>query len=288
MKVLVFTTLYPNNIWPNHGVFIKERMSRFAKLDGCEVRVIAPVPYFPPIKLNWRWGFSQVVHREVRNGIVVYHPRYLVIPKLGMPLYGWMMFLSVLRTVREVKREFAFDLIDAHYVYPDGFAAVLLGAVFKKPVVVSARGSDINLLRTFPVIRRLLQYVLRKADRVVAVSKALNDAIVQLGIPEAKISAISNGVDAAKFYPVVKEQARRELGLPNRKTVLSVGNLTDNKGFDLVIKAVRVLSDRFHEPDVQLAIVGEGPRRGHLEKLISLLKLESRVHMVGRVDHERL
>ena len=75
MKVLVFTSLYPNNVWPNHGVFIKERMSQFAKLEGCEVKVIAPVPYFPALKLNWRWRFSQVVRLEVRDGIEVHHPR---------------------------------------------------------------------------------------------------------------------------------------------------------------------------------------------------------------------
>jgi glycosyltransferase involved in cell wall biosynthesis len=288
MKVLVFTTLYPNNIWPNHGVFIKERMSRFARLDGCEVKVIAPVPYFPPIRLNWRWKFSQVASRELSHDIAVYHPRYFMTPKIGMALYGWMMFLSVLPTVKKVKKNFEFDLIDAHYVYPDGFAAVLLGSLFSKPVVVSARGSDINLLRTFPLIRKLLQYVLRKAARVVAVSNALKEAMVQLGIPEAKISAIPNGVDAKKFYPLPKQQARRELGLPDRKTVLSVGNLTDNKGFDLVIKSFRVLADKFHEKDIQLAIVGDGPYRSHLEKLISSLRLDDRVRMVGAVSHDKL
>ena len=288
MKVLVFTSLYPNNVWPNHGVFIKERMSQFAKLDGCEVKVVAPVPYFPAIKLNWRWRFSQVARRELRNGIEVYHPRYFLTPKIGMALYGWMMFLSVLPAVRRIQKDFDFDLIDAHYVYPDGFAAVLFGWIFKKPVVVSARGSDINLFKTFPLIRKLLQYVLRKAARVVAVSKALKEAMVQLGIPEEKISGIPNGVDPEKFYPVPKEQARRELGLPNRRTVLSVGNLTDNKGFDLVIKSFRVLVDRFHENDVQLAIVGDGPYRSHLEKMISSLRLDGQVRMVGPVSHDKL
>ena len=288
MKILVFTSLYPNNVWPNHGVFIKERIRQFAKLEGYEVKVIAPVPYFPAIKLNWRWRFSQVARRERRNGIEVHHPRYFLTPKIGMALYGWMMFLSVLPAVRRIQKDFDFDLIDAHYVYPDGFAAVLFGRVFKKPVVVSARGSDINLFKTFPLIRKLLRYVLRRAARVIAVSKALKEAMVQLGIPEEKISGIPNGVDAEQFYPVPKEQARRELGLPNRRTVLSVGNLTDNKGFDLVIKSFRVLVDRFREKDLQLAIVGDGPCRSQLEKMILSLRLEGQVRMVGAVSHDKL
>ena len=134
-----------------------------------------------------------------------------------MVLYGWMMFLSVLPGVKKIQKEFNFDIIDAHYVYPDGFAAVLLGKYFKKPVVVSARGSDVNFYRTFPLICRLLRYVLTKADRVVAVSEALQESMVQLGIPEQKISYIPNGVDTHKFYPSPKEQARRELGIAERQ-----------------------------------------------------------------------
>src|SRR5262245_51955592 len=135
MKVLVFTTLYPNNIWPNHGVFIKERMTKFANLDGSEVKIIAPVPYFPNLNVNWRWAFSQVAHRELRDGIEVYHPRYFITPKVGMTLYGWMMFLSVFPLVKTVQNDFDFDVIDAHFVYPDGFAAIQLGRYFNKPVV---------------------------------------------------------------------------------------------------------------------------------------------------------
>src|SRR5262245_4414123 len=141
MKVLTFTSLYPNNIWPTHGVFIKERMTYFSALKECEVKVVAPVPYFPALRINHRWRFSQVCRQEIRDELEVFHPRYLITPKIGMSLYGWLMFFSVLSTVKKVQRNFAFDLIDAHYVYPDGFAAVLLGRLLRKPIVVSARGS---------------------------------------------------------------------------------------------------------------------------------------------------
>ena len=77
-----------------------------------------------------------------------------------MVLYGWMMFVSVLASVKKVRKNFDFDLIDAHFVYPDGFAAIQLGRIFKKPVVVSARGSDVNLYKTLAGISKLLQYVL--------------------------------------------------------------------------------------------------------------------------------
>ena len=109
MKVLVFTSLYPNNMWPNHGVFIKERMTHFSRLDGCEVKVVAPVPYFPPIKISSRWKYSQIKHYEVRDGLDVYHPRYFMTPKIGMSTYGWLMYESVLATVRDIQKKFDFN-----------------------------------------------------------------------------------------------------------------------------------------------------------------------------------
>ena len=288
MKILVFTTLYPNNIWANHGVFIKERMTQFAKYKGGEIRVIAPVPYFPAININWRWQFSQVAHREMRDGFEVYHPRFFLTPKFGMTLYGWLMFFSVLPFLRKIRRVFDFDLIDAHYVYPDGFAAVQLGRYFNKPVVVSARGSDVNLYRTLPLIRKLLQNVLRKADGVIAVSKALKQAMIELGVPETKISSIPNGVDCQKFYPLAKNEARRQLGLQCSRLLLSVGNLTLNKGFDLLIRSLPMIASRIDEVGIHLAIVGNGPLHNELAAEISRLKLQGQVQLVGAVAHNKL
>ena len=289
MKVLVFTTLYPNNIWPNHGIFVKERMSHFARLGGCKVMVIAPVPYFPRFRIGWRWVYSQIAQKEMIDRVEVYHPRYFMIPKIGMALHGLLMFLSVLSIVKKVKKEFDFDLIDAHYVYPDGFAAVLLGRVFRKPVVVSARGSDINLFTRFPLIRRLIRYTLLKADRVISVCQALKKKMIHLGIPRNKISVIPNGVDQDKFFPFPKEEARRRLGLPvDRNVILSVGNLTSNKGFHLLIRALKVLHTKFHEKNLHLVIVGEGKFQSELERLIASLNLENHVRLAGAVSHKEL
>jgi glycosyltransferase involved in cell wall biosynthesis len=260
----------------------------FAKLDGCEVKVVAPVPYFPAVKIGWRWKFSQVARSEVINGIEVYHPRFFMIPKFGMALYGWMMFLSVLPAVKKIKSNFDFNLIDAHYVYPDGFAAVLLGKYFKKPVVVSARGSDINLYSGFPIIRWMLRYTLAEAKTVVAVSEALKEAITTLRIPTAKVFVVPNGVDTNKFYPLSKESARKSLGLPKKRIILSAGNLTENKGFDLLIRAFRRVSNGSTGQDLFLVIVGEGIMQPMLERLIASLDLKSKVRLVGPVPHDKM
>src|SRR4030095_16386921 len=208
MKALVFTTAYPNNVWPNANVHVRQRVAHVAALEECRVKVVAPVPYFPPLKLSQKWLFSQVARQEIIDGLEVYHPQYLMTPKVGMALYGLQMFLGALSTVRRVKRDFDFDLISAHTVYPEGLAGVLLGAYFHTPVVVSARGSDINLLRTFPVMRRLLRCTLNKADRVIAVSDALKRAMIGLGILDSKISVISNGGEPKKIPSFAQKESK--------------------------------------------------------------------------------
>lgn len=288
IKVLVFTSLYPNHLNPQLGVFIKERMTRYAKSSGNIVRVVAPVPYFPPLKWSRRYQFSQIHHYEMIEGIDVYHPRYAMTPKVGMMWYGLLMFLSVLPRVSKIHRELGFDVIDAHFVYPDGFAAMLLGHWFKKPVVVSARGSDINQYKDFRVIREILKRTLLGADRVIAVSQALKDNMVRLGIPQERVSVIPNGVDPGKFAPMPKQEARDALHLSGHRLILSVGNLTENKGMDLLIKALHILVYQRHRSDLHLAIVGDGPCRHVLADLVVSLNLLDHVTLVGSIPHHEL
>jgi glycosyltransferase involved in cell wall biosynthesis len=265
-------------------------MTCFAKLHDCEIKVVAPVPYFPSwFKRNWRWKFSQVARQETRDGIEVYHPRYVMPPKLGMSCYGILMFLSVVWTVAKVRRHFDFDLIDAHYVFPDGFAAVLLGMVLRKKVVISARGSDINQYAGFPILRPLLRYTLGRAEKVIAVSEALRKGMIALGVPADKIVVIPNGVDGHKFYRVPKNEARAQVGLPADKTIiLSVGHLTPGKGFDLLIDAFSLIANATSGVGLHLVIVGDGPSKEALLSLARSSEPRESVQFAGAIPHEQL
>jgi teichuronic acid biosynthesis glycosyltransferase TuaC len=287
VNVLTFTSLFPNNVWPQHGVFVKERITRLARLEGHEVKVVAPVPYCPPLAFGRRRLFSRVERAEVIEGLEVQHPRYFMVPKATMTSYGMTMALSALPTLRRLQRRFDFDVIDAHFVYPDGMAAVLLGRLLGKPVVVTARGSDVNTYSEMPLIRRLLRFTLRRADAVIAVSRALKAAIVRLGVAENAVRVIPNGVDATKFHPIDRAEARRGLGLPDGRIVLSVGGLVDVKGFDVLIRSFKRLGGRDNRGAL-LVIVGDGPRRQSLEALAAESGLRERVRFAGAVGHEDL
>ena len=111
--------------------------------------VLAPVPWFP--SRSQRFGDWAVNARapaaEIRHGIAIQHPRYPVIPKLGMSVAPWLLYRAMVPHVERLLAEgHRFDAIDAHYVYPDGVAATWLGRRFGLPVVMTARGTDVNLI----------------------------------------------------------------------------------------------------------------------------------------------
>ncbi|MHB8762744.1 MAG: glycosyltransferase family 4 protein [Deferrisomatales bacterium] len=290
MKVLVFTSLYPNSRMPNFGIFIRQRMTHFAQLEGCSIRVVAPVPYFP--RLPWATSYARYseVPRQERDGeTVVHHPRYFMLPKVSMVVQWLSMFLGAYPTVRAIQREYDFDLIDGHYIYPDGLAAILLGKVFRKPVVLSARGSDINQFADFPLIRPMIRFALRRADQLISVCGALRDRMVELGADPRKTHVIPNGVDLERFEPMDRSEARRILGVdPKQRFFLSVGGLIPRKGFDLLIRAFREVQQRDGIEDACLYIVGEGPARGELQSLIDAEGVGRHVFLVGEQANDRL
>ena len=123
----------------------------------------------------------RTAHRELRHGLQVYHPRYLVIPKLGMSVSPWLLYRATLPMIRRLcAMNGRPDAIDAHYVYPDGVAATWLGRRLGLPVVITARGTDVNLIPRYTVPRRLIQAAIRDAAALIAVSGALKQALVEL------------------------------------------------------------------------------------------------------------
>jgi len=286
LRLLIYTTLFPNSVQPLQGNFVLERMRHL--LPFVDMSVVAPIPYFPKLNVNERWfNFASVPYNEHFAGFEVAHPRYVVFPKFGMAAHGLSMFAGSLRQVCTRLRATNFDLIDAHYVYPDGLAATLLGAALDKPVVVSARGTDINVFPQLRTIRPLVRHVLAQADAVIAVSQSLKNVMLKLGCPSPKITVLENGVDPLKFRPGPLLAARQVLGLPaDRPIVLSVGRLVELKGFHILVEAVTRL--RLHRPNLLLVIVGDGPYRSMIEKQISTMGVADNVKLVGSQPHDQL
>ncbi|MGH6968143.1 MAG: glycosyltransferase family 4 protein, partial [Stellaceae bacterium] len=158
IRILTFTTLYPNAAQPNHGIFVENRLRHLVASGRVASRVLAPVPWFP--FTHPAFGayarYAQVPAAETRHDLAVVHPRYLIVPKFGMSLTPALLFAAALPAARRLAAAQDFDLIDAHYAYPDGVAAVMLGRALGKPVAITARGTDVNLIPRHVLPRRMI------------------------------------------------------------------------------------------------------------------------------------
>jgi teichuronic acid biosynthesis glycosyltransferase TuaC len=284
LRLLTFSTLFPNAERPNHGVFVENRLRHLVASGAATSTVVAPVPWFPTTA-PWfgDWARHALAPRaEQRNGLTVLHPRYPVLPRIGMTLAPWLLFRALLPVLRALHAREAFDAIDAHYLYPDGVAAVWLGQRLGLPVVVTSRGTDVTLIPNHALPRRLIRGAIRDAAALVTVSAALKQALVALGAPPDKVTVLRNGVDTVLFRPPAdRAAARRVLGLDG-PTLISVGLLIERKGHHHTIAAMRQI------PGFALLIVGEGPEQARLAGLIERYGLADRVRLLGPRPHAEL
>src|ERR1700730_2694258 len=229
MRLLTFSTLYPSSVRPGHGIFVETRLRHLLATGAVQSVVVAPVPWFPSSHPRFgRYGmFARTPRREMHRGIEVLHPRYPLLPKIGMNIAPFLLAGACVRTWRNlINRGYDFDVIDAHYFYPDGVAAILLGWHFARPVVITARGTDITLIPAHAVPRRLITWAAQRATFVVTVSSALRCSLERLGVDLGKICVLRNGVDLDAFRPLDRKAEHVRLGV-NGRLLLSVGHLVD-------------------------------------------------------------
>ncbi len=277
LRLLTFTTLYPNAEQPTHGVFVENRLRALIATGQASSRVLAPVPFYPPGLPGpalWR-RLALVPRHEQRHGLEVWHPRFLAIPRFGMAAAAALLLAASLPALRRLLRDGPVPhAIDAHYVYPDGVAAVRLGQVLRRPVVVTARGSDVTQLPDYAWPRRQISWAVARADALIAVSAALAERLVALGAPPDRVTVLRNGVDAEVFRPGDRAACRTALGLEG-PSLISVGHLIERKGHHRTIAALRFL------PEARLLIAGDGPMLGALQDLATRLGVAERVRFLG-------
>ena len=232
LRVLTFTTLYPNEAMPTFATFVEQRLRQLVASGEVDTRVVAPVPWFPfkAERFEPYARYARIPIREMRHGLDLWHPRFLVVPKVGMLLTPFTLFRAAIPAVNSLMAEgFDFDLIDAHYLYPDGVCGAMLARRFGKPLILTARGSDVNVIAKMRRPGRMIFSAIDHANAVITVSAALRDSLIGLGVDSAKITVIRNGVDTTLFRETDREETRRKLGIEGR-LLISVGNLIPLKG----------------------------------------------------------
>jgi glycosyltransferase involved in cell wall biosynthesis len=283
-KILTFSTLFPNAAKPHHGIFTETTLRNQLASGDVVAKVVAPIPWFPfSHEFFGEYSvFSKAPKSENRIGVDVFHPRYIAVPKMNM----YVAPLSIAHCAKPVigrllDEGYDFDVIDAHYFYPDGVAAVLLGKYFRKPVIISALGTDINIILQNRITRRMMLWAGDQSSSMITVCQALKTRMVQFGMDESKITPLRNGVDLDLFSPVDREKTREKLGM-DRFTLLSVGHLVAGKGHHHIIAALADL------PDVSLMIAGSGPDRKILEASAQKSGVAGRVTFLDAVPQQTL
>ncbi|WP_020398781.1 glycosyltransferase [Kordiimonas gwangyangensis] len=281
LDIVLFSSLFPNEVDPVFGIFVENRLRHFLADTGSRAVVIAPVPWFPFKGKRWgRYGaFARVPAVEVRHGIPVMHPRYLVIPKVGMWLTPFTLYRAGKRALRRLLKDGgSCDVIDAHYLYPDGVAAAKLARFFDIPFVMTARGSDVTEIGQQQVPGRMIVDAASQAAHVITVSNSLRTDLIAMGVPEDRVTTLRNGVDAGHFRPQRREEFRAKWGGAN-KIVAFAGWLVQRKRVDIAISAMAHLPE-----DTALVVAGEGPLHTELLEQAKQLGVADRVIFEGKLS----
>lgn len=289
--VVVLSSLFPSALQPGAGLFVRERMFRVgARLP---LAVVAPTPWFPGqgwlrrLRPGSRPGAP---HHERQQGFDVWYPRFASLPLVLRRLDGLAMALCALPRLRALQRAGRLDVLDAHFGYPDGYAAALLGRWLGVPVTITMRGTETRHAGD-AVLRPLLVKALLGVQRVFSVSDSLRRLALELGVPPERTRVVGNGVDLARFAPLPRQECRARLGLPDDAQVLiTVGGLVERKGFHRVIELMPALRRRW--PKLHYLVVGgaspEGDWSERLRDQVRQLGLDACVHFCGTVEPDGL
>jgi glycosyltransferase involved in cell wall biosynthesis len=287
LRVLVFSSLYPSASRPRHGIFVETRLRQLLTTGDIDARVVAPVPWFPAqhriFGVYGEWAATP--EREERYGVTILHPRYAMVPRLGAIGQPYAMALAGLRAIRALAREgFECDVIDAHYFYPDGVAAAMLGRWIGRPFVVTARGSDLNVIANGRFARSRIVATGRRAHRVLCVSEALRRRAIDIGLSADHVDVAPNGVDTDFFVVRDRADSRGRLRIADRPgpVMLCVGNLVPEKGHEMAIAALSLLKSGL------LVIVGDGPLRRGLEDRARRLGVLDRIVFLHAMPQDAL
>lgn len=279
VRVLVLSHMYPSVANPISGIFVQQQVGELLQL-GVEAQVISPRPWSPRVlHFHPRWRrYGQIPAYSLEGAPQVLRPAMPIIPGLGMfhPLSPHVYWLASRNVVDSLVPQV--DVIQAHVAFPDGLVGLWLKYRFNKPLVVTIHGYDLyQTIKRIPQRQRILE-VFQGADRIVFVSNNLRDiarTYMSLGKTQ-HFEVIGNGFQATAVE-------KTEASLHPRKFLLSVGFLIPRKGHAETIHAFAKIADDF--PEIDLLIVGNGPERKNLEKLINSLGLEQRVFLLGQLPH---
>jgi teichuronic acid biosynthesis glycosyltransferase TuaC len=282
LRLLVLARSYPNPEFPLLGLWT-QRLAQCVT-SFAEVKVVSPVPYAPPLPpvsaLEYLRSFRRVPRSRWDGAVEVLHPRLAVGPAYTTRgLEGLAYAVAAGAAARRLRRRFRFDLIHAHFTYPDGFAACLIGRRYGIPVVITEHVPWGGWMGAAPLVRRQARWAASACDAHLPVSSYVRRTIAGATDGAGPVhEPIPMLVDGETFKPANVQRRRGQ--------VLFVGAVRHAKGVDVLLDALARLRQRL--PHARLVIAGEPFYRSYRREFEALQALaraggiEAAIEFVGR------
>lgn len=291
LRVLSISTLYPSAARPGFGLFVARQFDALAQRGEVEIELVCPVarPVWPLSLLRTPSPEAFRLPADRAPAFPVHYMPFANVPGLSARWNPALIARAVLPLARRLHAERPFDVVDAQFFYPEGPAAARIAHALGLPLTMTARGSDIHLWGQSPAARGQLLSAAGQAAGMRAVSAALREDMIALGIDGNLIEVSHTGLDHTRFKPVPRAEARAQiaadpaLAIPEGGPLfVSVGNLIPLKGQALAIEALAGL------PEARLVIAGQGPERAALAVSAAALGVGDRVTFAGSVPPDKL
>ena len=260
-------------------MFVYQRLAALGHLE--DLKVCSPAPWFPVIRKASGHPIGEEWH-----DLIVYRPRFFYFPGMlkNFDAKFYARGLKIwLETLCQTWRP---DVLDAHFVWPDGVGVALLAKELGIPYVITLRGKLYECLK-IPAQTRQCAQALQGAAAVISVSSRMAEEALKLGAPQERLHVIANGVDLDQFQPRDKNDCREKLGLPqDRRLLLTVAHLGHRKGHHEAIRALAGLPD-----DVSLVIVGGSAQGGTPDILRQVARdagVEKRLILPGLQPYDQI
>lgn len=247
-KILYLSRNYPNNIVSVIGLWVEGLVIAMSELHN--VRVVSPVPYCPPLPQFISYAKNrQILKQNFMNGVDVYRPRFLSPPGYMLHSYlGELLYWSIVRKIDRYRKEFPFDLIHAHFSYPDGYVGAKLAKRYNVPLVITEHAAWKPWMDDYPRVRKQAVWAVKESKAIIAGSRYLAETIASFTKQPEKINLIPIGVNTQLFKPADNKVLKK-----NRQ-ILYVGRIHSTKGADILFRAMSLLVKKHR--DIQLIIIG--------------------------------
>jgi N-acetyl-alpha-D-glucosaminyl L-malate synthase BshA len=282
LKICIVTTMFPKFLGDYYGSFIFDEVKALTK-KGFEVHVVT----------QHNPGIS---YEEVMDNIYIHRFKWLE-PKKFRALVHFEGLMDIIRMITYVISlflnliliiwKYKIQIIHAHSVIPTGFIASLVSKIMRKPLFITAHGMDINNFENQRFFNYFISHSLNSSYKSIAVSEDLANKMRLMVNDDNKIVVIKNAVDTDRFNPNKNINIRQNFGIKYEDVViLFVGYLDEFKGIFELINAFNTISK--DNKNVKLLMVGVGPKKKNLLKILKKRRIESKVIFTGRIDHQKI